>query len=188
VTNLDVHLAEYTALKAEQNERVKSRDGYMYSTLAVVVAAVVGAAQANLPDLLLAVPPACAVLGWTRLRNDALIVEIRRYLRDDLRPHLQAGDSPVLGWETGPRGRLTRRAQFAADLLTFVAPAVIAVIVWGSVAHTRWWGWVAAIVGSAITGVLVALIARHALSQDRGNATGIPPLVAPDDPLTEPGS
>ena len=176
MTNLDVHLAEYTALKTEQGERIKARDGYMYSTLAVVVAAVAAAAQANLPHLLLAVPPACFVLGWTRLRNDTHIVAIRHYLRDHLAPKL---GGQVLGWETGPRGRLTRWVQFAADMLTFVAPGVLAVIVWGTVAPHTSWGWAAVVAGATLSGLLAALIVRHSTTDaDRGDGS----------PLTEPGS
>jgi hypothetical protein len=168
MNNRDVHLAEYTALKTEQGERIKARDGYMYSTLAVVVAAVAAAAQANLPHLLLAVPPACFVLGWTRLRNDTHIVAIRHYLRDQLAPLLHTGDGTVLGWETGPRGRLTTWVQFAADMLTFVVPGILAVIVWGTIAPTTAWGlWLAAMVADAvIIGALAALITRHATTQD----------------------
>jgi hypothetical protein len=167
VTNPDVHLAEYTALKTEQGERIKARDGYMYSTLAVVVAAVAAAAQADLPHLLLAVPPACAVLGWTRLRNDAHIVAIRRYLREQLAPKLQTGNGvAALEWETGSRSRLTMRVQLAADVLTFVTPGALAVIVWATVAPAILWGWAAAVAGTAITVGLAALIAHHAVNQD----------------------
>jgi hypothetical protein len=167
VTNIDVHLAEYTALKTEQNERIKARDGYMYSTLAVVIAAAAGAAQADLPDLLLAVPAACSVLGWTRLRNDAHIVAIRRYLRDDLGPKLQTAGRPVFGWETGPRGRLTKSVQLVADVLTFVAPSLLALAVWVAVGETTVWGVVAAVAGLSLTAGLAGLIAHHAATQDR---------------------
>ena len=181
----DVHLAEYAALKAEQGERIKARDGYMYSTIAVTVAAVAAAAQADLPDLLLAVPPACFVLGWTRLRNDAHILAIRGYLRDHLAPKLRtvarrttAGEV-VLGWEMRPRSRSSTLVQLAADMLTFVAPAVLAVIVWGVAASTTVWGWMAAVVDLVIIGGLAVLILRHTAAAANDGTGG---------PLTEPGS
>lgn len=176
MTNPDVHLTEYTALKGEQLGRINARDNYMYSTLAVVVAAVAAAAQANLPHLLLAVPPACAVLGWTRLRNDNHIIAIRCYLRDQLAPKV---GGRVFEWETGPRGRLTRWVQFTADMVTFVVPGILAVTAWGALAPKTAWGLMAAFVDAVITGLLVALIVHHARAQNGGNGSV---------PATEPGS
>lgn len=176
MTDRDAHLAEYAALKEEQLGRINARDNYMYLTLAVIVAAVAAAAQANLPHLLLAVPPACAVLGWTRLRNDNHIIAIRCYLRDQLAPKV---GGQAFGWETGPRGRLTRWVQFTADMVTFVVPGILAVTAWGALAPKTAWGLIAAVVDAVITGLLTALIVHHAKAQN-GSTTSTP--------ATEPGS
>ena len=115
-----------------------------------------------------------------RLRNDGRIVAIRRYLRDQLAPKLRtAVGNPVLGWETRPRSRSTTLVQFVADMLTFVAPSVLAVVVWAVIASTTAWGWTAATTDLVISGGLTVLILRHTVAAGTHD-TGAS--------LTEPGS
>jgi hypothetical protein len=120
-----VLLAEYSELKREQVDRIGRRDQLMYATMtaaAGVIAAVLthtGAAG------LLLLPPVCLVLGWTYVRNDRHVVQIREYLRGELGPQLEGlAGGPVLRWENGsPRRRLT---QVAVEFVTFVVPAWVA--------------------------------------------------------------
>lgn len=121
-------LAEYDRVKEEQKTRIGFRDNLLYVTLAAMVSVLIGAAQTRHAALLLALPAATSVLGWTYLANDEKITAIGRYVRTDLGPRLSAlaGEPESLfGWETAHR-RDTRRAQrkiiqCAVDLSTFVA-------------------------------------------------------------------
>ncbi|MGC4816939.1 hypothetical protein [Micromonospora sp. DT63] len=137
ITTGGLLLTEYEQLKHEQRTRIGFRDNLIYATLgsmAAVVAAVLSVKDHA--DLLLLLPVASAVLGWTYLINDEKISAIGRYVRTDLGPRLMAltSDSqPVFGWETAHRSdarRISRKyLQLAVDLGTFVAPPVAALIV-----------------------------------------------------------
>lgn len=68
-------LAEYQTLKAEQLARIGTRDNLLYATYAAIVGvALAGAGQAR---VLLALPAAGVVLGWTYLANDKKITQIQ---------------------------------------------------------------------------------------------------------------
>lgn len=142
MTPAEVALSEYGELKSEQRERIKSRDGLAYTTLASIVAVIIGVAQTHLGALLFALAPACAILGWTRLRNDAHVVEIRRYIRDTLSPVLSAETGcSVLMWETGGRLRGHRYGNLIVDLALFVVPGVAAVATWAVLFGSLTWYW-----------------------------------------------
>jgi hypothetical protein len=126
---------EYEQLKEEQAQRIGTRDNLMYATLVSIAGVVAGTYQAGAADLLLLLPPGCALLGWTYLVNDEKISAIGRYIRVDLGPRLSAlveSAQPVFGWETAHRSdrrRGTRKViQLGADLLTFCVPGMIAII------------------------------------------------------------
>lgn len=164
-------LAEYGKLKDEQAQRIGARDNLTYATLTAVAAAVAGVLQAGRPALLLAVPPVCAVLGWTRLTNDEKVTAIGRYIRRELAPQLAAGaDRSVFGWETCHRGvgrrRLRKLLQLAVDLLTFCVPglaAIAVVLVSPHVAASMgWWLVPVAVLDLAATGVLAWQLVTHA--------------------------
>lgn len=134
---LELLLTEYRELKAEQRDRIESRDGLIYTTLAVSAAAVAAVTQTHLPLLLLTLPPACVLLGWTYLAKDRMITAIGRYIRDELRGQLHDVAGPALGWETDhaddTRRVQRKRIQAGMDLGTFCAPgvaAVVACLVW----------------------------------------------------------
>lgn len=121
-------LAEYSCIKEEQKTRIGFRDNLLYFTLAAATAVVAITVQSGQPQLLLAVPVICLVLGWTYLVNDEKISSIGCYIRDQLGPRLcelTAARSTVFGWEIYHRdgaGRTTRkRLQTAVDLLTYLA-------------------------------------------------------------------
>ncbi|GAA3296059.1 hypothetical protein [Streptomyces cinereospinus] len=118
-------LAEYQTVKEEQKTRIGFRDNLLYVTLTVVAAVIAATAQAKRPDMLLALPPVCVVLGWTYLVNDEKISAIGRHVREDLGPRLAriAQAQQAFGWETAHRSDARRRSrktiQCAVDLLAF---------------------------------------------------------------------
>ncbi len=124
---MDVQLAEYKELKAEQRDRMGLRDGLVYATLgsqAAVVATIL-AGKAG-PELLLALPVVAFVLGMIRLAAADKTAEIRRYVRGPVRQNVTSllGDVPFtpFRWESHPSPRrATRRAgQLLSDLVAFV--------------------------------------------------------------------
>ncbi|WP_282702481.1 hypothetical protein [Streptomyces sp. CC219B] len=132
-------LAEYQTVKDEQKTRIGFRDNLLYVTLTVVAAVIAAAAQAEQSAMLLAIPPVCAVLGWTYLVNDEKISAIGRYIRQDLGPRLaQLADAErAFAWETAHRTDSRRRSrkavQCAVDLLAFcVVPLAGLAVYWGA--------------------------------------------------------
>ncbi|MFJ5805959.1 hypothetical protein [Streptomyces sp. NPDC093093] len=140
VTESKFLLAEYNCIKEEQKTRIGFRDNLLYFTLAAATAVVAITVQSGQPQLLLAVPVICLVLGWTYLINDEKISSIGCYVREQLGPRLgelTAARSTVFGWETYHRAdasRTTRkRLQTAVDLLTYLAlPMICMTAFWRS--------------------------------------------------------
>jgi hypothetical protein len=119
----DVVLAEYKALKDEQTKRMGVRDGLPYVALGASIAAL-GAAAKFGPSVLLALPGAAVVLGWTFLANDQKISQIGRYIRSQLASYIAehvADVAPVFGWETFHRGEPCRRTNKICQLLVDLA-------------------------------------------------------------------
>lgn len=120
-------LAEYQSVKDEQRSRIGFRDNLLYVTLTVVAAVIAATAQSGRPEMLLALPPVCVVLGWTYLVNDEKISAIGRHVRRDLAPRLArlAGAEGAFAWETAhrsdPRRRQRKLLQCGVDLLAFCA-------------------------------------------------------------------
>ncbi|MFD4538030.1 hypothetical protein ACFWNL_36500 [Kitasatospora sp. NPDC058397] len=121
-------LAEYDRVKEEQKTRIGFRDNLLYVTLAAMVTVLIGAAQTRQPALLLALPAATSILGWTYLANDQKISAIGRYVRTDLGPRLAAlaGEHESLfGWESAHRSDGHRKQrkiiQCVVDLTAFAA-------------------------------------------------------------------
>ncbi|MFF7447083.1 MULTISPECIES: hypothetical protein [unclassified Streptomyces] len=120
-------LAEYHTVKDEQKTRIGFRDNLLYVTLTIVAAVIAATAQAKRPEMLLALPPVCVVLGWTYLVNDEKISAIGRHVRHDLGPRLAqlAGAERAFTWETVHRSDSRRRQrkviQCGVDLLAFCA-------------------------------------------------------------------
>lgn len=133
-------LTEYQTLKDEQKARIGFRDNLLYVTLAAVAAVIAAAAQAKQPQMLLALPPVCVVLGWTYLVNDEKISAIGDYVRNELGPRLAAaaGSSGtaevVFRWETAHRSDARRRSrkliQCAVDQAAFCAVPLAALVVY----------------------------------------------------------
>ncbi|MET8808635.1 hypothetical protein [Streptomyces sp. NPDC004546] len=133
-------LTEYQTIKDEQKARIGFRDNLLYVTLAAVAAVIAAAAQAKQPQMLLALPPVCVVLGWTYLVNDEKISAIGDYVRNELGPRLAAatGSSDtaevVFRWETTHRTDARRRSrkfiQCAVDQGAFCAVPLAALVVY----------------------------------------------------------
>lgn len=128
---LDVLRDEVKTLKDEQRDRIRARDGLIYSVI-VAVAAVAGGTRYAGNAVALLLPPVVLALGWTYLANDQKISAIGAYLRDDLGPRLAAlTGADVLRWETAHRSDRRRRQrktiQLGVDLLVFVLPGAVAV-------------------------------------------------------------
>ncbi|MCX4650914.1 hypothetical protein OG249_03195 [Streptomyces microflavus] len=133
-------LTEYQTIKDEQKTRIGFRDNLLYVTLAAVTAVIAAASQAKQPQMLLALPPVCVVLGWTYLVNDEKISAIGAYVRTELRPRLAAAaGSPdtaeaVFQWETVHRSDARRRSrkliQCAVDQGAFCAVPLAALVVY----------------------------------------------------------
>ncbi|MFD7711096.1 hypothetical protein ACFV6E_13695 [Streptomyces sp. NPDC059785] len=128
VTESRLLLAEYDRIKEEQKTRIGFRDNLLYFTLAASTAVLAATVQKGQPQLLLAVPVVCLVLGWTYLVNDEKISAVGRYIRDQLGPRLAElteARGAVFGWEGYHRSdasRATRkRLQTAVDLFTYSA-------------------------------------------------------------------
>lgn len=130
-------LAEYQTVKEEQKTRIGFRDNLLYVTLTIVAAVIAATAQAKRPDMLLALPPVCVVLGWTYLVNDEKISAIGKHIREDLGPRLArlAQAQEAFTWETAHRSDARRRSrkavQCAVDLLAFcVVPLAGLAVYW----------------------------------------------------------
>ncbi|WP_446038508.1 hypothetical protein [Streptomyces sp. SID1121] len=127
-------ILEYQQLKDEQRTRIGFRDNLLYVTLASVAAVAIAAAQAGRAALVLMLPAACLVLGWTYLVNDEKVSAIGRYVREELGPRLggTTGAGVVFGWESAHRGDRRRRArkvlQLVVDVSTFCGTAVAALV------------------------------------------------------------
>ena len=126
---------EYKHLKHEQLARIGTRDNLIYVTLASLAAVAAATLQIGLSRLLLLLPPACLVLGWTYLVNDQKVSAIGRHIRTVLVPQIRAElgtDVQLFTWEVEHRADARRRfrkaIQLCIDLITFCVPAIAAVI------------------------------------------------------------
>ncbi|MBA5224179.1 hypothetical protein H1X69_22565 [Streptomyces griseoaurantiacus] len=131
-----VLLAEYAQIKDEQRARIGFRDNLLYVTLAAVTAITAIALQTKHPQLMLALPVVCVVLGWTYLVNDEKISAIGRYIRTELASRLPSDTNTghrAFGWETFHRSDAKRGSrkvtQTIVDLTTFLITPLTALIV-----------------------------------------------------------
>jgi hypothetical protein len=136
VTTSNLLMAEYEAIKKEQQMRIGFRDNLIYATLASLATVIVAALNFHIhAKLLLVLPPAVVVLGWTYLANDEKVTAIGRYIRRDLDPRLGkliGESSPIFGWEGRHRDdkhRISRKyLQLAVDLIIFCLPGLAVLI------------------------------------------------------------
>ena len=131
----DILLAEYDQLKREQHNRIRTRDTLFVSMLAVIAALAGATTQTGHYELLLLLPPAAAIIGWTYLANDQKITALGDYIRNHLAKQLSAevDGNPVFGWEIcrhDPRRATRKRFQLAADLLAFCGAPFLALAIY----------------------------------------------------------
>nr|WP_066945237.1 hypothetical protein [Streptomyces lushanensis] len=164
-------MAEYDRVKEEQKTRIGFRDNLLYVTLAAMVTVLFGAAQAHHTELLLALPVATCVLGWTYLANDQKISAIGRYVRTDLGPRLGdlAGEpgSPF-GWEAAHRSDSRRKQrkiiQCVVDLIPFGAVPLAALVAFWLYGAGGFWPVTVSLVELAAVAALAAQIVVYAES------------------------
>jgi hypothetical protein len=169
VSESTILLAEYGQIKEEQRARIGFRDNLLYVTLGAVTALTAVAAQTQHPDLVLALPLVCVVLGWTYLVNDEKISAIGRYVRTQLGPELASVTSTsitLFEWETFHRSdhkRASRKIiQTAVDLTAFlIVPLAALVAFWCYGTHETLL-LIASIAETAAVAVLGAQFVRYA--------------------------
>jgi len=138
---LDIYLKEYDKLKSEQADRIGFRDNLIYVTIAVI-SGLLAAAFGDPPNhtVLLVVPWAMLILGWTYLINDEKISAMGKYIRltldEKIKPLAGAAKTEaLLGWEVAhrsdPRRGRRKIEQLIIDEITFVLPGVISLILYG---------------------------------------------------------
>lgn len=134
---LDVFLAEYGQLKAEQAARIGFRDNLLYVTLGVFGGvASFAVSDADNVYAFLIIPWVCLILGWTYLVNDQKISALGEYIRHDLVERVQeqtgyANFEAIFGWEIDHRSDRRRRRrklqQLVIDEITFVGSGGVAI-------------------------------------------------------------
>lgn len=175
---VDVILTEYKELKAEQRQRIATRDNLLYATLTAIGLVVAASLRANSPaSLLLLLPPVATTLGWTFVRNDRMVTEIGRYMRDVLTARLEllSGAGGLLGWEREPRRRHRVSVRKASNLIVELglflgAPTAALAIYWQNGPWTP-----ALLAASVIEGLLVAGLAVHIVTVFTDDTQARPP-------------
>ena len=132
---IEILLKEYDKIKTEQIRRIAFRDNLLYVMLGlfVTIASLSISNTANC-NMLLIIPWACVVLGWTYIVNDEKISAIGRYIRCELVTQIEECVSnenltTLLRWETIHRSDRHRRRrkviQLLVDEVTFVVSGIV---------------------------------------------------------------
>jgi hypothetical protein len=118
-------LAEYTALKNEQTQRIVVRDTVLYISITAntAIAAIYQQQQTQDARILLAIPFVSTLLFWIYATNDSMITQIRRYIVTNIIPKWSASggnnESGLFGWEYLRRRRTLSR--FLSKLIRLLA-------------------------------------------------------------------
>jgi hypothetical protein len=153
---LDIYLAEYNSLRAEQLSRVQTQN-YAFNFLVLIIAAAFTAiiTSANsgsgdsLPAVVLAValalPLVTCPLGYIFFDNEIMIHAVGSYLYYDRRPHMMriVGDSNILGspmaFERLPRStHLVFPRISQGRWILFCIPTFLPVLVLPFYTHQQW--------------------------------------------------
>lgn len=97
-------LAEYTALKNEQTQRIVVRDTVLYVSITANTAIAAIYQQQNQDSrILLAIPFVSTLLFWIYATNDSMITQIRRYIVTNIVQKLSGNDennaNGLFGWD-----------------------------------------------------------------------------------------
>jgi hypothetical protein len=114
-------------LKGEQLERIKQRDAFLnLNIVAVGIVAAIATEGPTRAAAWLAIPWVTVLLGWAYLSNDDKVTAISQHMRAALDP-----SSPLLAWESGPKGflapKLRRSAENVVFIVSFIAPTPVAI-------------------------------------------------------------
>lgn len=160
---------EYAELKAEQRDRIGTRDHLLYLYIGAMVAVGAGVLSRGSTHLLLLQPPIAVFLGWTYLMNDRMVTAIRRYLRTHTQPELTAlsgaTSRQLLRWEEPGRDRRFRgrkRIQLGVDLAAWAAAPAVALTLYAANGPGPWPLWLAAAAELAAVAVLACQIVVYA--------------------------
>lgn len=136
---LEIYLIEYEKLKDEQIQRIGFRDNLIYATL-VALGGVLSFALSDTANLevLLVLPVACVILGWTYLVNDEKISLLGDYIRTELSDALhgvaQSPTDHLFRWEFVHRNSSRRRwhkaIQLLIDELTFTGSGLVGLFIY----------------------------------------------------------
>ena len=129
-------LAEYTALKNEQTQRIVVRDTVLYVSITANTAiAAIYQQQNQDPRILLAIPFVSTLLFWIYATNDSMITQIRRYIVTNI-VHKLSGDDEnntngLFGWEYLRRRRtfvrlISKIIRLLAVWSTFSGASIVA--------------------------------------------------------------
>jgi hypothetical protein len=131
-------LAEYTALKNEQTQRIVVRDTVLYVSITANTAIAAIYQQQNRDvQILLAIPFISTLLFWIYATNDSMITQIRRYIVVNIIPKWSAdgenSGSGLFGWEYMRRRRtlsrfLSKLIRLLAVWSTFSGASIVALI------------------------------------------------------------
>jgi hypothetical protein len=148
-------IAEYTALKNEQAQRIVLRDTCLYVSIGAntAIAGVYTQQQSHDPRILLFIPFASTLLFWIYATNDSMITQIRRYIISNIVSELseQKYKGSPFGWEYLRRRRtpsrlISKLIRLMAVWFTFsiasIAALAATVPILQDVAHS--WRWLAA--------------------------------------------
>ena len=133
-------IAEYTALKNEQTQRIVVRDTCLWISISAntAIAAVYSQLQSHDPRILLFIPFVSTLLFWIYATNDSMISQIRRYIVTHIVPKLSQSDQKyrdsLFGWEYLRRQRTPRRIiskliRLLAVWSTFSIASIAALVV-----------------------------------------------------------
>lgn len=132
-------LAEYTALKAEQTQRLVLRDNCFYVSITANAAIIAAYTQQQTPNpqTLLYIPLISTLLFFVYASNDGMITQIRRYIVTNIVPKLsdssEQQSAAILGWEYLRRRRtiariLSKLSRLFAVWFTFSGASIVALI------------------------------------------------------------
>lgn len=136
-----IKLYEYSALKSEQAARIRLRETALYLNIVVTISIFAAYFQAvsSKHSILLCIPNVSFVLFWIYRSNDAVITNIRKYIRAelDLGRQLSMGDkkgSDWFGWERYHRqltvGRVVGKVvNLFVGSLSFLGPGILALVI-----------------------------------------------------------
>jgi hypothetical protein len=132
-------MAEYTALKTEQAQRIVLRDTCLYVSITAntAIAAVYAQQQNHDPLVLLFIPFASTLLFWLYATNDSMITQIRQYIVSNIASKLSEPDGKLkdslFGWEYHRRRRTLSRivskvTRLLAVWFTFSIASIVALV------------------------------------------------------------